>query len=55
MRYLLTSTIHEIPNFICYLAVPLILFALTSAEAKNMFSQLKIVKTKLFTSISQGF
>ena len=53
IRYLLTNTTHGIPNFICYLAVPKILFLLTSVEAEKMFSQLKIVKTKLFTQMFQ--
>ena len=44
IRYLLTNTTHEIPNFIRYLAVPIILFSLTNAEAEKMFSHLKIVK-----------
>ena len=30
IRYLVASTMHEIPNFICYLAVPAILFSLAS-------------------------
>ena len=55
IRYLLTNTTHEIPNFICYLAVLIILLPSTSVEAEKMFSQLKIVKTKLFTQISQDF
>ena len=55
IKYLLTSTKHEIPNFICYLAVPIILFSLTSAEAEKMFSQLKVVKTNLFTQMFQDF
>ena len=55
IRYLLTSTTREIPNFILYLAVPIILFTLTSVEAEQMFSQLKIVKMKLFTQMSQDF
>ena len=55
IRYLLTNTTHEIPNFIRYLAVPIILFSLTNAEAEKMFSHLKIVKTKLFNQMSQDF
>ena len=54
-RCLLTSTTHEIPILIRYLAVPIISFPLASAEAEKMFSQLKIVKTKLFTQMSQDF
>ena len=49
IRYLVTNATYEIPNFIRYLPVPLILFPLTSVEAEKMFSQLKIVKTKLLT------
>ena len=52
IRCLLKITTHEIPNFIRSLAVPIILFTLTSVEAEKMFSQLKIVKTKLFTQMS---
>ena len=55
IRYLLTNTTHEIPNFIRYLAVPIILFSLTNAEAEKMVSHLKIVKTKLFNQMSQDF
>ena len=33
----------------------MIFFPLTSAEAEKMFSQLKVVKTKLFTQMSQDF
>ena len=33
----------------------MILFPLTSVEAERMFSQLKIVKTKLRTRMSQSF
>ena len=46
---------HEIPSFIRYLAVPIILFSLATVEAEKMFSQLKIVKTKLFSQMSQDF
>ena len=52
---MLTNTTHEIPNFICYLAVLIILFPSTSVEAEKMFSQLKIVKIKVFTQMSQDF
>ena len=45
MRYLLTNTTSEIQDFIRYLAVPVILFPLTNAEADKFFSKLKIVKT----------
>ena len=38
MRYLLTNVTHEIPNFICYLAVPITLFPWIMAEAEEMFS-----------------
>ena len=55
IKYLLTSTKHEIPNFVCYLAVPILLFSLTSAVAKKMFSQLKVVKMNLFTQMFQDF
>ena len=55
IRYLLTSTTHEILNFICYSAVPIILFPLTSVEGEKMLSQSKIVKTTLFTQMSQDF
>ena len=55
IRYLLASTLHEIPNFIRYLAVPIILFLLANAEAENTFSQWKIIKTKLFTHMFQNF
>ena len=50
-----TGTSHEIPNYIRYLAVPIIpIIPLTSVEAENMFSQLKIVKTILFTHMFQN-
>ena len=55
IRYLLTGTTHEIPIFFRHLAVPIILFPLTSVESENIFSQLKIVKTKLFTQMCQDF
>ena len=55
IRYLLTNATREVPNFIRYLAVPIMLFPLISAEAERMFSQLTIVKTKLFTQMSQDF
>ena len=46
-RYFLINTTHEILSFTRYLAVPIILFSLASVEAEKMFSQVKIVKTKL--------
>ena len=55
IRYLLTNTTHEVPICICHLAVPKNLFPLTSVEAEKMFRQLKIIKTKLFTQMSQEF
>ena len=53
IRYLLTNTTHEIPNFIQCLVVPTILFPLTCVEAEKLLSQLRIVKTKLFAQKSQ--
>ena len=38
LRYLLTNTTREVPNFICYLAVYIILSPLTSVEEEKMFS-----------------
>ena len=38
IRYLLTYATHDISNFICSLAVPIILFPLTSVEAGKAFS-----------------
>ena len=55
IRYLLKNLIHETQNFICYLAVPVISFPLTSVEVEKMLNQLKIVKTKFFTKMSQDF
>ena len=55
VRYLLLSTTYEIPSFICYLAVPVILFPLSSVKAENMFNQLKIVRIKLLPQMSQYF
>ena len=52
-RYLLTSTTHEGPNFVRYLAIPIIL--LLRVQAEKTFSQLKVVKKKLFTQMSQDF
>ena len=52
IRYLLTSTTHEILNLIRHLEVAIILLPLTSVEAEKMFSQLKTVETKLFTQMS---
>ena len=42
-------------QILCYLAFLIILFPSTSVEAEKMFSQLKIVKTKLFTQMSSDF
>ena len=55
IRYLLTNTTHEIPYFISFLAVPIILFPLASVEVERMLSRLKIVKKKLFTQMFQNF
>ena len=55
IRYLLTNITYEIPNFTCYLAALIISVSLTIVEAEKMFSQLKIVKTKLRTQMSQTF
>ena len=55
IRYLVTNTTHEVPNFICYLVVLIILFPLTIVEAEKLFSQLNIAQTKLRTQISQDF
>ena len=55
LRYLLTNNTHEIPNFIHCLAVPIILFPLTCVEEEKIFNELKIVKAKLFTQMSQDF
>ena len=49
------NTTHEIPYFISYLVVPIILFPLASVEVERMFSQLKIVKKKLFNQMFQNF
>ena len=53
LRYLLTNNTHDIPNFIHCLAVPIILFPLTCVEEEKIFNELKIVKAKLFTQMSQ--
>ena len=60
MPSLLISITHRNPfSFLFfsffYLAVPVILFPLTSVEAEKMFTQLNILKTKLFTVMSQEF
>ena len=55
IKYLLTNIAHEIANFIRYLAALTFLFSLTIEEAEKMFSKLKIVKTKLYTQMSQEF
>ena len=52
IRYLLTSTTHEILNLIRHLEVSITLLPLTSVETEKMFSQLKTVETKLYTQMS---
>ena len=55
LRYSLTNTTREVPNFICYLAVYIILSPLTSVQEEKMFSLLKMVKVKVFTQMPQDF
>ena len=48
------KTTHKIPNIIRHLAAVLVIsFPLTSIVAERMFNQLKIVKMKLRTQMSQ--
>jgi hypothetical protein len=55
VRWILKSRPDNIPDAIYFLATVLILLPLTSVEAERMFSQLKIIKTKLRTKMSQAF
>ena len=43
IRYLLTYATHEISNFIRYLAIPIILFPLTSVEDENFSVNWKLL------------
>ena len=55
VKWILKSKPDGIPDVIYFLATVLILLPLTSVEAERMFSQLKIIKAKLRTKMTQAF